>query len=121
MFDCYPVSHCNQRALLNIVNENFLEYRRNIACFVFLQKLVRGDIFCPALLNNINFCVPRLLCRNPSTFYYQIPNSYHHFNSPLITCFRLYNNCTLDDSIDIFHANFNKASFKKKLLARYAQ
>jgi hypothetical protein len=119
MFNCYPSRHCDQTSLISIVNEQSLLARRNICCLIFLQKIIKGDIESTILIENIKFVIPRINARSPSTFYYDIPNSLHHFNSPLIYCLRLYN-CLFQDHIDIFHDNFKSNIIKKQLIAKYS-
>ena len=119
MFNCYPIRHCDHNSLISVVNENLLGARRNVACLIFLQNLINGKLSSSALLQEIKFSVPRLQSRNPNIFYYNIPSTFHHLNCSLTTCFRLYNNCMSDESIDIFYNNFNSIIFKRKLLSRY--
>ena len=103
-------------ALYNIVDECFLYARRNVACVTFMQKLISGKIFCPSILQNIQFICPRVNCRTPTTFYYQVPSTFHHFNSPLMRCLRLCN-CLINHNVDIFYDNFSNTKYKAKLTA----
>ena len=117
MFGRYPVRHCDQSSLLDIVSENSLLSRRNMSCLIFLQKIVTGQIYSQTLLNEIKFNVPRLGSRIQISFSYNIPNTLHHFNSPLIACIRLYNYIiSRDQNIDIFFNNFCNVGIRNKIL-----
>lgn len=80
MFDVYPTRHCDQSALLNVVNEVSLESRRKLASIVFLQKIICGKVVSSTLLNEISINVPRVNSRSPVPFYYSVPSTQHHFN-----------------------------------------
>lgn len=118
MFRCYPERHCDQSTLLKRVDEVPLCARMKVACNIFLQKLVNGNIHCTKLLDQVLLQVPRLNSRRPYSFTFVIPNTVHHFNSPLIRCFRLYNDIR-DLSYDIFGVNFNTRHIKEQLANLY--
>ena len=115
MYNRYPSRHCDQSSLLSIVNEQPLIRRRNAASLIFLQKLTLGQICCQELLHEIKFNIPRQISRCPKLFYFAIPNTFHHYNCPLIYAFRLYNS-VCDGRLDIFFHNFSKANVRKQLL-----
>ena len=115
MFGVYPVTHCDQQDLLQQTNEHSLESRRNLASLIFIQRLLHGSLGSTNLLSQINIVIPRMAGRYPHTFQFIIPNTYHHFNSPLYRCFRLYNNLC-NQNIDIFFDSFKSKSMKNKLL-----
>jgi hypothetical protein len=50
---------------------------------------------CPSLLNQIKIAVPRI--GSPAMFYNDIPSTFHHFNSPLLTFLKLYNSLYRND------------------------
>ena len=115
MYGTYPPQHCDSRALFDIIGESSLQSRRNMACISFMQKLINGNISCTSILESIKFVCPRVNCRTPTTFYYKVPCTYHHFNSPLIRCLRL-SNCIIPHGVDVFFDNFYNPRLKLKLL-----
>lgn len=119
MFGSYPVRHCEQNVLLSIVNEKSLASRRCVAGLIFLQKILQGTLNSQALLSDIRLIVPRHNIRTHSTFKYEIPNTFNHFNRPMITCFRLYN-CICVREFDIFHHNFGSRGIRENLLLLYS-
>ena len=119
MFGQYPVLHCNQNVLLNLVNERSLVSRRNVASLAFIQKIVNGSIKSEYLLNQIKIVVPRAVSRSPLTFFYNIPNTFHHYNSPMLNSFKLWN--CIQNKIDIFHDDLSKRKVKDQLLDYYMQ
>ena len=112
----YPPFHCETDILCSAVNEDQLWARRKVASLIFLQKLIHGQINCPVLLDLLHFVCPRTNNRTSITFYFDIPRTQHHFNSPLITSLRLYN-ISVGKVVDIFYDNFCKANIRKKLFA----
>lgn len=118
MLHVYPERHCSQAALLNTVNECSLYARRNVFSLIFVQKIVNGNISSDQLLSQVGLVVPRPSGRNSLTFHYNIPRTYHHLNSPMLHCFRLYNRLC-NSSYDIFHDDFSHPRFKKALILMY--
>lgn len=114
MFNMYPVRHCNQMQLLEVIGESSLVSRRNMHCLIFLQKILNGSVNSHILLKEIFIICPRRSSRSQNTFYYCTPSTYHHLNSPLLYSFRLYNEINL--SFDIFYSNFSGNSVKKAII-----
>jgi hypothetical protein len=116
----YPMQHCDESILLKSVELNSLLSRRNLNCLIFLQKLLIGIVDCPSLLNQIKIAVPRIGSRSPATFYYDIPSTFHHFNSLLLTCLKLYNSLYRNDpDLDIFHVQLFKRTIKLKIMSKF--
>jgi hypothetical protein len=116
----YPMQHCDESILLKSVELNSLLSRRNLNCLSFLQKLLIGIVDCPSLLNQIKIALPRIGSRSPATFYYDIPSTFHHFNSPLLTCLKLYNSLYRNDpDLDIFHLQSFKRTIKLKIMSKF--
>lgn len=109
----YPERNYNYQLLLDEFNFFSLRKRREIISLSFLHKIIHNLIDSPELLGNINFNIPRQVSRNQQTFYFSIPNSQHHFNSPITTMCRSYNNMPDVDTIDIFHLKNMK--FRNKI------
>lgn len=80
---------------------------------------MKGEINSPQLLSQINIVIPREASRNPITFYFEIPASNHHFNSSLLSCFRLYNSNNICQNFDIFFDDFSKDTVKEKIISKF--
>lgn len=68
MYGVYPVRHCDQYALLSIVNESSLSSRRQVAFLIFFQKPLCGKIISNRLFNEVKICIPKLCIRQKILF-----------------------------------------------------
>lgn len=96
----YPVIGYPQTALLRRFGFSCLERRRQCAFVLFLFKLINSQIDSPALLQQLNFAVPRLEARFPQSFYSTPARTKTLQSSPINTCYSCYSN--VQDNIDIF-------------------
>lgn len=72
----------------------------------FLNKIIVGHISCPAVMEAINFTVPRTIYRSSVTFYYDMPNTFHHDNNPLLRCLKLYTGLPNDFDVGIYTKSY---------------
>lgn len=101
----YPPRGFPQVSLLGRFSLQSLENRRMFVSVVFLHKLVTAVLDCSFLLSLLNFRVPRSNSRQQDVFYLPPHHSRAMTSSPLYNMVSSYR--TIQDSIDIFHCNFN--------------
>lgn len=93
--------HTPYKPLLDTLNMNSLEIRRNIIDLKFLYKVLNGFIYSSEILNYLNFYVPKCQTRSTNTFYLKLQKTNYLNDAPINRIMRLAN----DTQVDFFSFN----------------
>ncbi|RYA68202.1 hypothetical protein DD592_26910 [Enterobacter cloacae complex sp. 2DZ2F20B] len=105
-FGFYPPRGFPEEELLQTFSINSLLKRRLYFSFIFLYKIVSGNIDCQDLLKCINLLVPRVNARRYDTFYIFTARTNVRKFSPIYTICENYNRN--QDIFDIFNTTSRK-------------
>lgn len=111
-YGIYPVRGYSYDALLSEFDMMSLRKHRESRDMCFVYKIVHGQLDSSSLLSQILFNVPRISSRFVETFHVPVPNTMHHFHSPISNMSRSVNSVP---NVDIFFLNFQQ--FNRTILS----
>lgn len=87
-----------------------LSSRRSNLQRLFMFDLIRGNLDCPSLLQNVSFYAPNRHLRQRDLLLIRRHRTSYGFNNPLCVCSRLFNSVS-----DLFDFNVSKSVFKSRI------
>jgi len=111
-FGIYPQRGCDNGFLLETFNRLSLNKRRIKIFLCTLFKLLKNEVDCPELLEQLPFAINRMNSRNSNIFYLAYPRTNLYKNSPIYKLCYYFNFYASD--IDIDSTSLNR--FKKIIL-----
>lgn len=101
----YPVQGFDHALLLSMFNINSLDMRRIIVSVTFLYNIVNARVDCAALLEKLNFNIPRINSRNQITFRNHRAKTNIALKSPIYYMCKNFNKISDNCDINFSHLN----------------
>lgn len=114
-FGVYPQRGCANNFLLGVFNRLSLSKRRVKIFLCTMFKILKGDIDCPDILEQLPFSVNRCNSRTTNIFYLAFPRTNLFKSSPIYGLCNLFNLYASDIDIDLINFKTFKNLIDKKL------